>query len=415
MEAFEIIAILISLTAIFAYINYHFLKTQMSIGLMILSLFFSLLSILINKLGFPIDVYANNLVNSINFSKVLLDGMLGALLFAGALYINIDELYEEKLVIGILSSIGVITSTFIFGGIIYILTSMMQLNLRLIDCMLFGALISPTDPIAVLGILKSAGAPKNLKVQISGESLFNDGFGVVVFLILLEVSMGGTNSLSIGHILFLFITEVIGGILIGMIIGYLAYRLLKTVNNYQVEIMITLAVAVGGYQLSSSLHCSGPISVVVSGLLIGNHGRMFAMSEITREHLDMFWELIDEILNGLLFVLIGLEVLVLSLKGDYLLAGIVAIPVGLFARFISIGIPVTLLSNFNFKNFSPNVIKIMTWGGLRGGISVALALSLPNNPQRNIIITMTYVIVVFSIIIQGLTIKKIITTSTNKK
>jgi CPA1 family monovalent cation:H+ antiporter len=265
----------------------------------------------------------------------------------------------------------------------------------------FGALIAPTDPIAVLGILKTAGAPKTLETKITGESLFNDGVAVVVFLVLVGVATGDTPAAP-GAIAWLFLQEAVGGALFGGACGWLTYRMLASVDNYQVEVLITLALATGVYALAEAWHLSAPIAIVVAGLLVGNHGRMLGMSERTREHLDTFWELVDETLNAVLFLLIGMELLVLSFRGEYLVAGLLLIPLVLLARFISVGLPVGLLRAR--RTFSPHVVKILTWGGLRGGISVALALSLPASPERDPLVAATYVIVVFSIIVQGLTI-----------
>jgi len=406
MEPFNTIAILITLAAGFAYINHRFIRIPMSIGLMLMSLLVSLGLMLLERMGLPVRIYADQLVRSIDFSKVLLDGMLGLLLFAGALHVNLNDLTEQKLEIAIYASFGVLTSTVIVGFAVYELSRWLGLDLRFAECLLFGALISPTDPVAVIAILKSAGAPKSLEAQIAGESLFNDGIGVVVFLILLKIASGG-HSVTPEFVTLLFVKEVIGGASFGLMTGYAAYHLLKSVNHYQVEIMITLSLAAGGYALASRLHLSAPIAVVVSGLLIGNHGRRLAMSETTREHLDTFWELVDEILNALLFVLIGLEVLVLTLNQDYLTAGVMAVPAVILARFVSIGLPVSILKRW--RTVMPYSVVIMTWGGLRGGISVALALSFPANCcHRELLLTMTYVVVVFSVLVQGLTVKKLL-------
>ena len=405
MEPINAAAILITFSALFAYLNHRFLKISMSIALMFMSLFFSIALLLLDYAGLPIAAHADKLVNSIDFSKVLLEGMLGLLLFAGALHLNLNDLAAHKTEIAIYSTFGVITSTFLVGSFVYALSCWIGWELRIIDCLLFGALISPTDPIAVLGILKSIGAPKSLEIKIAGESLFNDGIGVVVFMVLLEIATG-TAHVTPGYVTSLFIKEAGGGVIFGLTVGYISYCLLKSVNNYQVEIMITLALVIGGYALGAALHISAPLAMVAAGLLIGNHGRRLAMSHITRQHLDMFWELIDEILNALLFVLIGMEVLVLTLKWEYLMAGMLAIPVALFARFISIGGTVTIMKKW--KTFVPRAVSIMTWGGLRGGISVALALSLPEQCHRDLIIAMTYVVVIFSVIVQGLTIKMLI-------
>jgi len=406
MRMLDIAAILITLTALFSYINFRFIKLPTAIGIMLISLCVSMLIVGLGKLGFGnITEFSRNLLDEIDFNTTLMHGMLSFLLFAGALHINLNDLAKQKWVIGGLATFGVILSTFLIGLATWYVLKLFSIEMPLIYCLVFGALISPTDPIAVLGILKTAGAPKSLETKIAGESLFNDGIGVVVFIVLLEIAIG-EHDIEAGHILGLFLEEAVGGILYGLIIGAIAYWMLKSVDNYQVEILITLALVMGGYALANVIHTSGPIAIVVAGLLIGNQGSLLAMSDKTRQHLDTFWELIDEILNAVLFVLIGLEVLVLTFNSDYLLAALVLIPVVLLARFICVGIPVSLLKLK--REFSPHAIKIMTWGGLRGGISVALALSLPSGTQRDIILVITYVVVIFSISVQGLTLGKLI-------
>lgn len=330
-----------------------------------------------------------------------MNGMLSFLLFAGALHVNLEDLSKHKYIIIILATFGIIANTFIVGSLAWLVFALVNIKLSYIYCLLFGALIAPTDPIAVIGILKKAGVSKSLETKITGESLFNDGVAVVVFLILLEIATGG-HEVTFQHISFLFIEEAVGGIVFGFVTGMIAFFMLKAVDNYQVEILVTLALVMGGYALANMLHVSGPIAVVVAGLLIGNKGRLLAMSEKTRGHLDSFWELIDEVLNAVLFLMIGMEVLVVTIKINYLIAGLIMIPIVLIARFISVGVPVTLMRFL--KEFSPNAIKILTWGGLRGGISVALALSLPAGESREVLLTITYIIVVFSIVAQGLTI-----------
>ena len=405
MDAFQISAMLLTLSALFSYINVRYVKLPTTIGLMVIALVASLGLLTAGLLMPAIKPWAVGLLEQIDFDQTLLHGMLSFLLFAGALHVNIDDLMEQRSVIGILATAGVLTSTLIIGGLSYLVLHLLGLELRLIDCLLFGALISPTDPIAVLGILKTTQAPKSLETKIAGESLFNDGIGVVIFLVLLRIAEGGGN-VSIAYVLGLFAQEALGGAILGFCLGWLAYVMLKRLDNYQVEILITLSLATGGYALAEALHLSAPIAVVIAGLFIGNHGRRCAMSDKTREHLDTFWELVDEILNAVLFVLIGLEILVLTVYERELLAAMLLIPLVLLARFISVGGPITILRGY--RTFSPHTVKIMTWGGLRGGISVALALSLPPSPAREVILTITYVIVVFSIVVQGLTIGRLV-------
>ncbi len=327
--------------------------------------------------------------------------MLGFLLFAGALHIDINELTEERFPVAILATIGVASCTTLVGGVSYLLFHAVGLDIPLLYCLLFGALISPTDPIAVLGILRQVDAPRSLRVKMAGESLFNDGIGVVVFLVLLDIAVGG-HDLSMTSAIWLFFLEAVGGIAYGLAIGYLAYLMLKSVDNYQVEVLITLALVMGGYTLAQELHTSGPLAMVVAGLMIGNRGRALAMSETTREHLDTFWELLDEILNAVLFVLIGFELLILTLKAPYLIAGLLAIPTVLLSRFLSVGLPMSFLRVRRGTSPGAHAVKVLTWGGLRGGISVALALSLPAGAERDALVVVTYVVVAFSIIVQGL-------------
>lgn len=405
MDLFNILAILITLAAVFSYINFRYIGLPVTIGVMVIALSMSLMLNLLGSFGMGLKPQAELLLRNIDFDRTLLHGMLSFLLFAGALHIDINDLIELKWSIGALATVGTLISTFLVGTLTWFVLGWFGIGLSYLYCLLFGALISPTDPIAVLSILKTAGAPKSLEMRITGESLFNDGVGIVVFLVILEMATG-THGVSAGHIGLLFVQEVIGGVLFGLGIGYLAYQMLKSVDNYQVELLITIALVAGGYALADALHLSGPIAIVVAGLLIGNHGRLFGMSEKTRAHLDVFWELVDEILNAVLFVLIGLEVLVLTFTKQYLLVSLLIIPLVLFARFVAIGIPVTLLRPF--RAFSPGAVRIMTWGGLRGGISVALALSLPPGRERDVILAITYAVVVFSIVVQGLTLERMV-------
>ncbi|TXH68253.1 MAG: sodium:proton antiporter [Thiothrix sp.] len=410
MSINNVLALLISLAAIFSYINAKWIKLPTTIGLLLISVLMSLGLLLLGYFGFHLDAHAQAVLRTIDFNETLMQGMLSALLFAGALHVNLEDLNREKWVVTILASFGVIVSTFIVGFAAYLILPYLGVQLPLIYCLLFGALIAPTDPIAVLGILKSVGAPKSLETTIAGESLFNDGVAVVVFLVLLGFVASGNGhaqaELSVLSVLKLFAQEAIGGIGFGLVVGYISYKMLESIDNYQVELLITLALVFGGYSLAMALHLSGPIAIVVAGLLIGNTGRQLAMSDKTREHLDMFWELVDEILNAVLFVLIGLELLILVLDKNYLWAGLMMIPVTLAARFISVAIPITLMKAR--RSFSPKVIQILTWGGLRGGISIALALSLPAGAERDAILVITYIIVLFSIMVQGLTVNKLI-------
>ncbi|MCB1796661.1 MAG: sodium:proton antiporter, partial [Candidatus Competibacteraceae bacterium] len=385
-----------------------FIKLPTTIGVMVLAMVLSLILMSLGELGYaPIEQRAEAIISGIDFNQVLMQGMLSLLLFAGALHVNLEELAQKKWPIGILATVGVVASTFLVGIASWLVLDVFGISISLLYCLLFGALISPTDPIAVLGILKSAKAPKSLEIKIAGESLFNDGIAVVVFAILLGLAVGG-EEVTLGSVALLFTEEALGGIVFGLAIGYVAYLLLKSIDSYDVEILITLALVLGGYALAIHLHVSGPIAMVVAGLMIGNHGRSLAMSDTTREHLDTFWELIDEILNAMLFVLIGLEMIILTFERDHLLASLLVIPIVLLARLACVGVPVHVMRRrFGFV-FSPHAIKIMTWGGLRGGISVALALSLPLGPERQIVLALTYIVVLFSILVQGLTVGRLI-------
>jgi len=405
MTLFQISSLLLSFAAIFAYINYRYIKLPTTIGIMLLSLVLSLALIAFGKLGFTIDDHAIKIVNSIDFNQALLHGMLSFLLFAGALHVNINDLKEQKWVIAILATLGVIISTFIIGTAIYYILQWLSIPIAYTYCLVFGALISPTDPIAVMGILKVAGAPKTLETKIAGESLFNDGIGVVVFLVLLGIATGG-DDMTASHVVGLFALESLGGVFFGLGLGFVGFLMLRGVDNYQVEALITLALVSGGYALAEVMHVSAPIAIVVAGLFIGNHGRMLAMSDKTRERLDDFWELIDEILNAILFLLIGVEILILTFSIQFMIAGLLAIPTVLLARWICVGVPIQVMKRF--RTFSPYVTTILTWGGLRGGISVALALSIPHGSERDPLLVITYFVVVFSILVQGLTIKKVL-------
>jgi CPA1 family monovalent cation:H+ antiporter len=358
---FEIIATLFTLSALFSFINYRFLGLPTTIGLMLIGLLFSLLLIAISWFVPASKQWAVAMLVQIDFNETLLHGMLSFLLFAGAMHVNINDLRQQFRIILSLATAGVLLSTIIVGILSWVGLNLLGINIAFIYCLLFGALISPTDPIAVLGILKQADTPKSLEVKIVGESLFNDGVGVVVFLILLETITSGRD-LGGARFFALFVQEAIGGGLLGLGAGMLAYWMLKQVDNYQVEILITLGLVTGGYALAEVLHLSAPISIVVAGLFIGNHGRSFAMSENTRQNLDTFWELADEVLNAVLFLLIGLEVMVLSYNWVSLAGGLLGIFIVLSARLVSVSVPIYLLRRY--RSFSPHVIKILTWGGV---------------------------------------------------
>ncbi len=403
----DIAATCLVITALLAYLNHRFVRLPTTIGVMVIALALSLMIVVLDVVGFShaLRSYEESLLRSIDFSNVLMQGMLSLLLFAGALHVDLSELKALRWPVASLALIGTLVSTLIVGYGISIALPWAGLELPLMYCLLFGALISPTDPIAVMGILKSAGAAKNLELVIAGESLFNDGVGVVIFALLLGTLASGSAPTT-GSALTLLAREAGGGIAFGLVLGYVTYRLLKSVDEYQVEVLLTLATVTGGYALASHLHISGPLAMVVTGLILGNQGRALAMSDTTRRYVDMFWELLDEILNAVLFVLIGMEVLLIAFSPPVLLAGTLAIVVTLLARLLSVGVPVALLgSRFGLPR---GAWRVLTWGGLRGGISVALALSLPTGGHRDTVLALTYCVVVFSILIQGLSIGRVV-------
>jgi CPA1 family monovalent cation:H+ antiporter len=405
MTLFQTSAVILCVAALASYLNHRYLRLPATMGLMVIGLLVSIGFVLLGKADI-IDVgHAASFVRGIDFSETLLHGMLAFLLFAGALHVNLSDLREQRVAIAVLATLGVVLATFATGALFWLAAWLLGIELPFIYALIFGALISPTDPIAVLGILHQAGAPRSLEIKITGESLFNDGIGVVVFLTILDIAANGSppGLTSVGSFL---LEEAAGGILLGLVLGWATYRLLHSVDDYAVEVLLTLALAAGCYSLAEAIHVSAPIAIVVAGLVIGNHGRALAMSEKTREHVDTFWELLDEILNAVLFVLMGLEVIALTLKLDYLVIGGMAIVAVLVGRLFSVGLPVSLM-RLRWP-FSPGSIRILTWGGLRGGISIALALSLPPSPERDLILTATYTVVVFSVLVQGLTLGPLI-------
>jgi CPA1 family monovalent cation:H+ antiporter len=406
MDIFIIITVLMVLSALFGYINVRFLKMPNTIGLMVITILFTLVVLGISYFDTTLLEKERALINSIDFETVLLDIMLSFLLFAGALHTNFQQLKIQRKPIFTFATLGTLSSTFIVGVFTYYLLQTLSFEVDFIYCLLFGALISPTDPIAVLGILKQAGAPKKLETKIVGESLFNDGVGVVVFLTIYQIAKGGSE-ISFGHVAQLFLVEVVGGIALGLALGWLTYRLLKSIDDYDVEVIITIAAVMGGTVLAQKMHVSAPLAMVTAGLMVGNDTvRESSMSEITEQYVDKFWELVDVLLNTILFVMIGMEILVLTFDGKYILAGVLAIPMLLFARYLSLMIPIKMFAKK--LDFVPKTNLIMTWGGLRGGISIALALSLTQEMHRDLFLVITYIIVVFSIIGQGLTVGKLI-------
>ncbi len=407
MAWFHIFSILISMVAFFAYINYRFIKLPMPIGLMLISLLFSLVLIFGASLFPHLREFVIEGLSQFDFSDVLLRAMLSFLLFAGALHIKLQDLIEQRLPVALFATFGVLISTILVGVLVFYLMPVFGIRVSLLQALLFGALISPTDPIAVLSILRTAGIPKSLETIISGESLFNDGVAVVLFITLTQVAASGDFVLS--DALFLFATEAVGGLILGLVLGYVSFWLLRSIDNYQVEVMITLAVVMGGYTLAETLHVSGPLAMVAAGLVTGNQSFDKGMSDTTAEYVDKFWELLDEILNAILFVLMGLELLIIDLPPLFFWIGMTMVFFTLLARYISLWIPSYIVSNrIKIDN---KTLNLLTWGGLRGGISIALALSLTPELGRELWVPIAYVIVCFSILVQGTTVGLLPTSS----
>jgi len=407
------IATLLGLAAVFGYLNHRFLRLPRTIGLVLIAMTASLGALGIDAVipGWGVGPGLRAALIEIDFTAALMHGMLGFLLFAGALHVDLAQLAKRRWPIAAMATGGLLLSTGLIGGGIWLAFDLLNIGLPFIYCLLFGALISPTDPVAVLGILKTAKVPAGLEAKIAGESLFNDGVGVVVFVILLAMATsngaeGHGASLDALGIAILFLQEAVGGAVLGLAAGTIAFWALRSIDEYNLEVIITLALVTVTYEVAFLLHTSGPIAIVVAGLLIGNHGTRLAMSETTRGHLTSFWTLIDEILNAVLFLLIGLEVVVISTTPGLMWVALIAIPLVLGARFVAVAVPIGLLGLW--RDFTKGAIPVLTWGGLRGGISVALALSLPSGAEKDAIVTVCYAVVVFSILVQGLTIGRLV-------
>ncbi len=396
-------AVLVVLAAVFGYVNHRLFKLPHTIGLTIMGALASLAVVAADALipGFAPGQAVRGFLRGIDFHAALMEGMLAFLLFAGALHVDLSILLKRKWPVLAMATAGVMISTVVVGAGFKGIALALGLEIPFIWCLVFGALISPTDPVAVLGILKSAKVPESLEAKVAGESLFNDGVGVVVFSILLATALGGGEFswLRAGE---LFLVEALGGAAFGLLLGWIGFRALKGIDEHNLEVLVTLALVMGGYSLARALHVSGPVAMAVAGLLIGNHGVEFAMSETTRRHLLGFWSLIDEILNSVLFLLIGLEVVAIAIEVSFLIAGLVSIALVLFARAVAVGLPMAVLARF--LPFTRGAFPMLVWGGLRGGISIALALTLPDGPLRDLILSATYVVVVFSVVIQGATV-----------
>ncbi|SDB40226.1 cation:proton antiporter [Bauldia litoralis] len=407
LSLFEIGAILLVLSAIFGWANERYIGLPNVIGLLVMALTTSIVLIIFDAImpGLGVRDAVESALGEIDFYDTMMNGLLAFLLFAGALQVDLSRLRAEAWAVGLMATVGVVISTFIVGTGFYLLAGLIGVNVPFIWALVFGALISPTDPVAVLALLKSVDLPQRLEIKIAGESLFNDGVGVVLFTLLLGIATR-TEELTFIHVGELFLWEAVGGAILGLIVGFIAVRAMESIDNYPVEIMITLGLVTGLYAVALRLHMSGPIAVVITGILVGNRGVRTAMSESTREHLFQFWEFIDELLNSVLFLLIGLEVLIVTLDPSMAGLAVATIPLVLMARLISVSLPLTLLSLR--KTFTPGSIPILTWGGVRGGISVALALAIPLVAFREPILVATYAVVIFSIIVQGLTIMPLV-------
>ena len=417
----DIPAILLILATIFGAINYKFVKLPHTIGLMMVALVASL-SLIALDLTFPslgMSILVNEFLGNIDFNVTLMQGMLSFLLFAGALHVDLDQLLENKWTILTFASIGVLVSSFVIGGGFWLISGAVGLSLPFLVCLLLGVMVSPTDPVAVLGVLKTLQVPSPLKAKIAGESLFNDGVAVVLFSVLVSLVFGNggeeglETSFQLTSVIWLLTKEALGGLFLGLISGFIAFWLLRQIDDYVLEVLITLALVTGAYSIALHLHLSGPIAMVIAGLLIGNQGTSLAMSETTRMHVETFWELVDEILNSVLFLLIGLKIVFLLQHSSYeiaypLLIGLfIAITLlSLFARFLAIAVPVQIKSLNSEVN--PGTVPILTWAGIRGGVSVALALSLPSSSESELLLFVTYLLVLFSVAIQGLTIENVI-------
>jgi monovalent cation:H+ antiporter, CPA1 family len=411
MSIFSIGAILIGLSALFGYINHKFLRLPHTIGLVVIALVASLAIIGIDRAepSLQIGDQVTGVLRQIDFNETLMHGMLSFMLFAGALHADFTAIRSRRLTIGIMACLGTLISTFAIGGAMWFLAGLLSIDLPFIWALVFGALISPTDPVAVLGLFKTVDVPDTLQAKMAGESLFNDGIGVVVFTVVVAIALtGGPHGGEMGapEIASLFFTEAVGGCVLGLVAGYIGYRAMHGIDEPSLEVLITLALVMTTYALALALHMSGPIAMVVAGMFIGNKGVKYAMSEETRGDVLTFWTLIDEILNSVLFLLIGLEVLVVAAGTGHIGLALLAIPVTLLARALSVALPIVILSRW--ETFTKGAIPVLIWGGLRGGIAVALALSLPDTEFKPTILSITYGVVLFSIIVQGLTVKPLV-------
>ena len=406
MELYYSFSVLIVLASVFAYINHRVLKLPSTIGIMVIAIIVSVTLVVSGDQFLPkTTTNLTELIHSFDFTEVLMGAMLNFLLFAGGIHINIKDLREQFGPVLMFSTVGVIISTFAVAIGVYYLLPYVGISMPFIYCLVFGALISPTDPVAVLSVLKQAKVSNALKTKVAGESLFNDGMAVVVFTVVLQLAIGKEIALNVESIGLLLLKEAGGGLLLGVLLGYSASRAMRVVDDYIISVLITLSVVMGGYLIAHELHISAPLAMVAAGLFMGNFSESFKMKSETQDYLIKFWELIDEIMNAVLFLFIGFELLLIKDLNDYLVAGGICIMIVLAARWIAIFVPTKFMS-LRYR-FSPQTMKVLVWGGIRGGVSIALALSIPQNEYNKIIISITYCVVVFSIVVQGLTIGKV--------
>ena len=406
MELYYSFSVLIVLAALFSYANLRFLKLPGTIGIMIIAMLVSVAIRLLGDSYFPDatkDMF--QLFNSLDFNEILMGAMLNFLLFAGAMHVNILDLKNLRWTIATYATISVVLSAFIISAILYYIAPYFGIQIPYIYCLLFGTLISPTDPIVVLGILKQAKVPKIIETKITGESLFNDGVAVVMFAVVLQIATNPSFDADFASVSKLFLMEAGGGILLGLLLGFTASRSMKKIDDYKVSALITLSIVMGGFLIAKELHVSSPLAMVIAGLIIGNYGKKFAMSKTTQDYLNKFWELIDEIMNAILFLFIGFELLLIDDLMDQILLGIVTIFIVLLSRTLSIVIPARTILRKN--TFSKGSLIVLVWGGIRGGVSIALVLSMPNSEWKDLLLEITYIVVLFSIVIQGLTVGKV--------
>ena len=406
MELYYSFSVLIVLASVFAYLNHRILKLPSAIGIMVIAIVVSVTLVASGDNFLPkTTTHLTDLINNFDFTEVLMGAMLNFLLFAGGIHINIKDLREQFGPVLMFSTVGVIISAFAVALGAYYLLPYVGITMPFIYCLVFGALISPTDPVAVLSILKQANVSKSLETKVAGESLFNDGMAVVVFTVVLQLAIGREVELNLESIGLLLLKEAGGGLLLGIILGFSASRAMRVVDDYIISVLITLSVVMGGYLIAHEMHISAPLAMVAAGLFMGNFSESFKMKSETQDYLIKFWELIDEIMNAVLFLFIGFELLLIKDLNEYLVAGGICILIVLIARWIAIFVPTKFMA-FKYR-FSPQTVKVLVWGGIRGGVSIALALSIPQNEYNKIIISITYCVVVFSIVVQGLTIGKV--------